>query len=84
MQMYRKGSHTIHDIKYHVVWKTKYRKLVLSGLVAERGREIIRQVCNEEEVRIIKGHVSKDHIHLLVIVPPDIERKQIGSIGKGS
>jgi putative transposase len=83
MQVYRKGSLIIHDIKYHVVWKTKYRKLVLSGLVAERGREIIRQVCNEEEVRIINSHLPKDHTPIGEC-PFDIERKQTGPVGKGS
>jgi len=83
MQMYRKGSHTIYDIKYHIVWITKYRKSVLSGLVAERCREIIRQVCKEEEVEIIKGHVSKDHIHLLVSVPPTLSVSKLVQLVKG-
>ena len=42
---YRKGSHTIYDIKYHVVWVTKYRYKVLSKGVGERLRELIRQGC---------------------------------------
>jgi len=83
MQMYRKGSHTIYDLKYHIVWITKYRKSVLSGLVAERCREIIRQVCKEEEVEIIKGHVSKDHIHLLVSVPPTLSVSKLVQLVKG-
>ena len=81
--MYRKGSHTIYDLKYHIVWITKYRKSVLSGLVAERCREIIRQVCKEEEVEIIKGHVSKDHIHLLVSVPPTLSVSKLVQLVKG-
>ncbi len=83
MQMYRKGSHTIYDIKYHIVWITKYRKPVLSGLVAERCREIIRQVCKEEEVEIMKGHVSKDHIHLFVSVPPTLSVSKLVQLVKG-
>ncbi len=81
--MYRKGSHTIYDIKYHIVWITKYRKPVLSGLVAERCREIIRQVCKEEEVEIMKGHVSKDHIHLFVSVPPTLSVSKLVQLVKG-
>ncbi|MDR0683086.1 MAG: transposase, partial [Dysgonamonadaceae bacterium] len=42
MQKYRKTSHTTYDCKYHIVWITKYRKSVLTGLVAERVRDLIR------------------------------------------
>ena len=44
MQIYKSGSHTRYDIKYHIVWITKYRKPVLSGEVAERVRELVRQI----------------------------------------
>ena len=83
MQMYRKGSHTIYDIKYHIVWITKYRKPVMLGIVAERCREIIRQVCKESEVEIIKGHISKDHIHLFVSVPPTLSVSNLVQLLKG-
>ena len=83
MQMHRKGSHTIYDIKYDIVWITKCRKAVLSGLVTERCREIIRQVCKEEGVEIIKGHVSKDHIHLFVSVPPTLRVSKLVQLVKG-
>lgn len=70
MQNYRKGSHTLFDLKYHLVWVTKYRRQVLVGAVAERTRELIRGICKSNEVEILKGHVLKDHIHLFVSVPP--------------
>lgn len=70
MQNYRKTSHSTYDLKYHLVWITKYRKKVLVGKVAERVRAIIREICKQNEVEILKGHVSKDHVHLFVSVPP--------------
>jgi len=72
MQKYRKTSHTVYDIKYHIVWITKYRKRILTGELAKRVRELIREVCKANEVEIIKGHVSVDHVHLFVSVPPHI------------
>ncbi len=72
MKNYRKTSHAVYDIKFHVVWITKYRKPVLSGEIALRVRELIREICKSMDVEIIKGHVSKDHLHLLVSVPPQI------------
>ncbi len=67
---YRKTSHAIYDLKYHLVWITKYRKPVLRGEIAVRLRELIRQTCETLEVYIEKGHVANNHVHLLVSVPP--------------
>ena len=72
MEHYRKSSHTTYDIKYHLVWITKYRKPVLTGAIAQRVRDLIREICRSKEVEIIKGHVSKDHVHIFVSVPPHI------------
>jgi len=68
MQHYRKTSHGVHDIKYHVVRITKYRKPALCGEGAIRVRDLIREICKSLDVEIIKGHVSKDHLHILVRV----------------
>ena len=65
MADYQRGPHTVHDIKYHFVWVTTYRKPILKGEVASSVREIVRRICMEQEVSIIKGHVSYDHVHLL-------------------
>ncbi len=67
---YRKGSHTIYNIEYHLVWITKYRYEILTGEVKLRLRELIRQICQQHELTILKGHVSIDHIHILVSAPP--------------
>ena len=70
MENYRKTSHSVYDNKFHLVWITKFRKPVLLGDVAIRVRELIREICRSLEVEIIKGHVSKDHVHLFVSIPP--------------
>ena len=72
MMSYRKTAHSVYDLKYHVVWITKYRKPVLRGEIAIRLRELIRQTCASLDIYIVKGHVSVDHVHLLVSVPPNI------------
>ena len=69
---YRYGSHTVYQIEYHFVWVTKYRYKVLRGEVAERVRELVRQTCEAFEIRIVRGVVSKDHVHILVMVPPKV------------
>jgi putative transposase len=72
MTEYRKGSHTVYDIKYHIVWITKYRKAIMRGEIGLRLRELIRQTSEAQEVYIVKGHISADHVHLLLSVPPNI------------
>ena len=83
MKNYRKSSHCVYDIKYHIVWITKYRKPVLSGKIAERARELLRGTCKQNEVEILAGHVSKDHIHLLVSVPPHLSSSKLVQYLKG-
>ena len=67
MSKYRKGSHIIYDCKFRLVWITKYRYRILSGKIALRTREIMRIVCQELDVAIVKGHLSQDHVHMLDI-----------------
>jgi putative transposase len=69
---YQKGKHSVFYHRYHVVWITKYRFKVLKGAVQQRVREIIRQVCNENDVEIISGVLSSDHVHMFVSIPPKL------------
>ena len=69
---YREGSHTKYKIEYHFVWATKYRYGMLQGDLALRVRELIRQICEQLEIHILRGVVSKDHVHLLVSAPPTL------------
>ena len=80
---YRHGSHTVYNIEYHFVWITKYRYHVLVGELKTRTREIVRQICLQHELNILKGHVSKDHVHLLVSAPPHLAPSQLMQKIKG-
>lgn len=53
------------------------------GLVAERVRELIRGICKEHDVEILKGHVSKDHVHLFLSVPPHLAISKLVQYLKG-
>lgn len=64
MQKLRKGSHSVHQLHVHIVWSTKYRFQVLKGEVQIRCRDLLRQSCDSLDVQILKGVVSKDHVHL--------------------
>jgi len=80
---YRKGSHTIYDVKYHFVWKTKYGYGVLKGNLALRLRQIIREICKERRLEIVSGNVRANHVHLLVSCPSDMAPSKIVQYLKG-
>jgi putative transposase len=80
---YRKTAHSVYDIKYHVVWITKYRKKVLKGQVGLRLRDLVRQICAANEVIIISGSVQADHVHLLLSVPPKLSVSKLMQYLKG-
>ena len=69
---HRKSSHNVHHLQIHLVWITKYRYKVLTGDIQLRCRDILRQVSNSLDIKILKGVVSKDHIHLHVSYPPKL------------
>ena len=80
---YRHGSHTVYDVKYHIVWVTKYRYQVLQGEIAIRTRELVRQTCMSQDVTIVKGSVGRDHVHVLLSCPPSIAPAKIVQYLKG-
>ena len=69
---YRKGSHPVYNLKGHRVWVTKYRYKVLTKEVGWRIRDLIRQVCDSNDIQVIKGRVSQDHVHLTISYPPKL------------
>jgi putative transposase len=75
----RTWSHTISELQIHIVWVTKYRYKVLQGKIQERCREIIIQICDAEDIRILSGVVSKEHVHMHIEYPP---KKSVSDIVK--
>src|SRR5680860_1668065 len=64
MSEQRSNGHTVSRLTVPIVWCTKYSYSVLKGDVKMRCRTLLIQICESEDVRILKGVVSKDHIHL--------------------
>lgn len=80
---YRRGSHSVYDLKYHIVFCTKYRYRLLTGEVAERLRLLIREICASNYIDIVSGSVSPDHVHLLLSVPPGLSVSKVVQYIKG-
>lgn len=79
----RHGSHTVSRISVHIVWVTKYRYKILQGDIQVRCRELIKQICDAMDIRILKGVVGKDHIHIHIEYPPRLSVSEILKMLKG-
>jgi hypothetical protein len=83
MVEYRTSAHAVLDIKCHFVWITKYRYKILRGRVAERARDLLRQICQARETVIIPGAVALDHIHICWYRRRRTWHRPIGAVPQG-
>ena len=80
---YSRGSHTVLDLQYHFVWKTKYGYPVLRGDIALRSRTLIREICSRSNMTVIRGNVRSDHIHVLISSPSNLSVAKMAQYLKG-
>ena len=83
MPKYRKGAHTSSRLTVDLVWVTKYRYHVLTGEVQKRCRDLLIQDCESLDIEILKGVVSKDHVHMQIEHPPKLSVSSILNQLKG-
>ena len=67
---YKSNRNVVYSCKYHVVWCPKYRRKVLVNGVDTRLKELIREVCEENRIKVIEMEIMLDHVHLLMEVDP--------------
>jgi len=58
MKQYRRASHCVYDLRYHIVWITKYGKPVLGREIGARVRDLIRMICASLDLEIVEGNIS--------------------------
>jgi putative transposase len=83
MKDYKRGSHTLWDCKYHLVWVTKYRCAVLVGDVGLRCRELLREIARSQGMEIYAGSINRDPVHLLIGVAPQLSVSRAVQFLKG-
>lgn len=76
-------SHSTYRCQYHIVFAPKYRRKAIYGKIKKDIGEIIRKLCEQKGVEIIEAEACKDHIHLLVSIPPYISVAQFMGYLKG-
>jgi putative transposase len=70
METYQSMSHSKWDCKYHVIFVPKRRKAVLWGQTRQHLGVIFHELARQKECQILEGHIMKDHVHMLISIPP--------------
>lgn len=83
MSRFQKLSHTIWHCQYHVVWTPKYRMRILEGAVGQEVASCVRAFSEQKSCNIIELNVQRDHVHLVVMVPPKLSISDYMGIIKG-
>jgi putative transposase len=79
----RSLSHTKWNCKYHIVFAPKYRRQIIYGKIKVDIGKILRQLCEMKQVEIHEAEACKDHIHMLVSIPPSLSVSQFMGYLKG-
>ena len=67
----RKSNDSVYRLQYHLVFVTKYRlKLFNPGLRDHLKKELFRQAKEIPGVEIQEINVQKEHVHMMVVIPP--------------
>ncbi|HFI0105930.1 TPA: IS200/IS605 family transposase [Streptococcus suis] len=65
-------SHTKWMCKYHIVFTPKYRRKSIYYKIRQDLIDIFRHLCQYKGVEIIEGHMMRDRVHMLVLIPPKL------------
>jgi putative transposase len=76
-------SHTLWECKYHLVWIPKYRRKVLYGDIRRHLGGVLRELATQRESNILEGHLMRDHLHMLISIPPKYSVAQVVGFMKG-
>lgn len=76
-------AHTQWECKYHVVFAPKYRRQVIYGRLKADIGKILRELCERKGIEIIEAELCKDHVHMLIRIPPKYSVSEIMGYLKG-
>lgn len=76
-------SHTTWNCKYHIVFAPKFRRQVIYGKLKTDIGKILRELCERKEIEIIEAECCKEHVHMLMQIPPKYSVAEIMGYLKG-
>jgi putative transposase len=63
-------NHTRWECKYHVVFIPKCRRRTLYGDLRKYLGELFHDLAKMKESEVLEGHLHRDHVHMLLSIPP--------------
>jgi putative transposase len=82
-EMYHSLAHSKWDCKYHIIFIPKMRKGKLYGDIRPRLGQIFHALATQKECTIVKGHLMRDHVHMLIEIPPKHKVSEVVGFLKG-
>ena len=76
-------AHTKWNCKYHIVFAPKYRRQIIYGKIKADIGQMLRKLCEYKQIEILEAEACKDHIHMLISVPPKYSISQVMGYLKG-
>ena len=76
-------AHTKWNCKYHIVFAPKYRRQIIYGKIKADIGKMLRKLCEYKQIEILEAEACKDHIHMLISVPPKYSISQVMGYLKG-
>jgi REP element-mobilizing transposase RayT len=70
MRDYQSLAHTAWDCKYHIVFIPKGRKKAIFGAIRHHLGQVLHELAQQKECKIVEGHLMRDHVHICISIPP--------------
>ena len=83
LESYESLNHTRWECKYHVVFIPKYRRKQLFGEMRRQLGALFHELATRKECKIEEGHVHRDHVHMLLSIPPKYSVSEVVGFIKG-
>ena len=83
MSRFHKLSHSVWYCVYHILWCPKCRFRVMEYKRRYYARDVLRELCRRHRIEIVEGNVQRDHIHMVLSIPPSYCVSRVVGILKG-
>ena len=74
----KKQGHSVYYTRYHLVIATKYRRKILKDGFGEYLKKLVIGIGRQiPEIEIMEVNTDKDHIHMLLSIPPKLSISEV-------
>lgn len=75
---FRKSTHAVYNVQYHIVWTPRYRRKILVKGIKEYLEKVIMNLDElDEDIEVEKVNVQEDHVHIIMVIPPRVSVAQV-------